>query len=423
VALSRRRLLVGRVADEPEAGHGLDRFLLLYALAWAGASIAYIPFLTILLPVRVIGLAGPEQAISWLAYIAFAGAVAASVGHVGFGYLSDITRNRRLWIWLGLALSSTFMVVVPWVDRLSGLIALIICWQLSLNMMLAPLAAMAGDKVPDSRKGRLGGLMAFAPGLGALSGAVVTIPGVMIADTRLWMVAALVALCMLPLLINGGRDQFGQELCGPKLSADAPDDHGFATAWRSALLRMWLARLTIQIGEAALFAFLYVWFRSIDPTMNDNRTASVFSAILILSAPLALVFGRWADQRARPIQPLFICAIASAIGLICMALAHSGPTAVASYAIFGIASSIFLAHHAAQTLRVLPRADRRGRDLGLFNLTNTLPSLIMPWFALMLVPYFGFSALFVLLAGLSLFTALLLAPLVQRTPGVRLDSR
>jgi hypothetical protein len=34
------------------------RFLLLYALAWAGAAIAYVPFLTILLPVKVEGRAG-----------------------------------------------------------------------------------------------------------------------------------------------------------------------------------------------------------------------------------------------------------------------------------------------------------------------------------------------------------------------------
>jgi predicted MFS family arabinose efflux permease len=88
--------------------------------------------------------------------------------------------------------------------------------------------------------------------------------------------------------------------------------------------------------------------------------------------------------------------------------------AIGAYAIFGIASSIFLAQHSAQTLRVLPRADRRGRDLGLFNLTNTIPSLIMPWFALTLVPYFGFSSLFLVLAALSVITGLLLTPLARR---------
>jgi Major Facilitator Superfamily len=280
--------------------------------------------------------------------------------------------------------------------------------------MLAPLAAMAGDHVPDSRKGLLGGLMAFAPGLGALSGALVTIPGLVSADARLWLVAALVALCVLPVLIARGQAPVSEH-CEPTTPSEALlTANGLDRFWQGALLRMWLARLTVQIGEAALFAFLYVWFRSIDSAMNDNRTASLFSAILILSAPLSLAIGGWADRRAQPILPLVICATLSALGLIGMAVAQNTQTAIGGYAVFGIASSIFLAQHSAQTLRVLPRSDRRGRDLGFFNLTNTMPSLIMPWFALTLIPYFGFSGLFLLLAALSVLTGLLLAPIAKR---------
>ncbi len=410
--LWRRFLPADRVSELYKAERRTNRFLVLYALAWAGASISYIPFLTILLPVRVTGLVGDDQAVSWLAYIAFAGAIAASAGHIGFGYLSDITRNRHLWIWGGMVLSNALLTAIPWVNDLASLIALIVCWQLSLNMMLAPLAALAGDRVPDARKGLLGGLMAFAPGFGALSGALVTIPGLAIPDARLWIVAALVALCVAPVLIMGGEEPLPKGIKEPKPTNDSS---GLGRKWRGALLRMWLARLTVQIGEAALFAYLYLWFRSIDPAMSENRTASVFSAILILSAPLAVVLGSWADRRDRPILPLVICATISAIGLICMALAQSALTAIGSYTIFGIASSIFLAQHAAQTLRLLPRADRRGRDLGLFNLTNTMPSLIMPWLALTLVPYFGFPSLFGLLAALSVVTSLLLFPLIRRT--------
>jgi hypothetical protein len=98
-----------------------------------------------------------------------------------------------------------------------------------------------------------------------------------------------------------------------------------------------------------------------------------------------------------------------------MALAHNAQMGLYSYALFGTASTIFLAQHSAQTLRVLTRPDRRGRDLGLFNLTNTMPSLIMPWFALTLVPYFGFSGLFALLALLSFVTGVLLAPLARQS--------
>ena len=84
-----------------------------------------------------------------------------------------------------------------------------------------------------------------------------------------------------------------------------------------------------------------------------------------------------------------------------------------AYAAFGLASAVFLSLHSSQTLRILPRPQRRGRDLGLFNLTNTVPSLIMPWLAIGLVPLFGFQALFLILAVLALGAAALLATVAR----------
>ena len=388
------------------------QFLMLFALAWAGASIAYVPFLTLLLPVRISTLAGPELGVTWTAYIAFWGAVAASAGHIGFGYLSDITNNRRIWIWAGLIASCGLLAAISLATDLAGLIALIILWQLSLNMMLAALAAWAGDCVPNSRKGLLGGLMAFAPAIGAITGTAVTIPGLALPDTRLLIISATVAVFILPILIFGRSRLSPVEPTESSLRDMSTPMHQ-ATRWGSAVQRMWLSRLALQIAEAALFAYLYFWFQSIDPAMNDNRTASVFSMILIISAPLALITGRWSDRRGRPLSPLVVSAAVSAFGLLCMGLAPNLLFAICAYAVFGFASSVFLAIHSAQTLRVLPRPDRRGRDLGIFNLTNTLPSIIMPWIVLTLVPHFGFSSLFFLLAMLALGSGLILRPLTR----------
>ncbi len=233
-----------------------------------------------------------------------------------------------------------------------------------------------------------------------------TIPGLALPDARLALVAGIVACCVVPVLLV----RLPPRVPDPPAEAEA----GPRRLWQGAMPRMWLARLAVQIAEAALFAYLFVWLRSIDPALSDNQTARVFSAVLILSAPLALLGGRWADRQERPLLPLVICAGISACGLAGMALSGTLQTAIAAYALFGIASSVFLALHSAQTLRVLPRSDRRGRDLRLFNLTNTLPSLIMPWLTLALVPWFGFAGLFVVFAALALGAGLLLLPLARR---------
>lgn len=380
------------------------RFLLLYALAWAGASIAYVPFLTVLLPVRVEAMAG-SAGIGWLAWLSFVGALAASAGHLLFGWLSDVTGTRRPWIAAGLLLSCLLLASVATATSLSMLLALIIAWQLALNMMMAPLAALAGDVVPDSQKGLLGGLLAFAPGLGALSGSLVTWPGLASGDARLLLVAGLVLACVGPLLL----------LRLPAVAVPAPTDVPVAPPDEAVatVRRMWLARLAVQIAEATLFAYLYFWFVTVDARMTDNRVASLFAAVLVASAPLALFAGRWADRRGRPFVPLVLAALGASAGLALMATAGGLGPAIAGFALFALTSASFLALHSAQTLRVLVRADRRGRDIGLFNLTNTIPSLIMPWLTLGMVPRFGFSGLFVALALLCLLGALILGGLAR----------
>ncbi len=387
------------------------RFLLLYALASAGGAVAYVPFLTVLLPVRISQMGGAEPAVGTLAYITLAGALAASLGNILFGWLSDLSRDRRRWILCGLALSCMLLVAMPLAQGFAALAGMLVLWQLALNMMLAPLAGWAGDCIPDEQKGTLGGLLAFAPALGAASGAVVTIPGLAGPDQRLWIVAAMVTAMVLPVLLAG------RPVPMPGLLSDAPSSVAAPAAThfrsRSAVVRMWLARLLVQIAEAALFAYLLFWFVSIDETIRDADTARIFAIVLALAVPLAIGVGRWSDARDRPILPLVTCAVVTAAGLATMALAQSLGVASAGYVTFGLAASVFLSLHTAQTLRVLRRASRRGRDLGVFNLTNTVPSLIMPWLVLKLVPVFGFGGLFWLLAALAAFAALLLVSLAR----------
>ena len=392
------------MAEAPAAPRQSIRFLLLYAFAAAGGAIAYVPFLTIWLPSRMTELAGSAD-VQTLGYVTFFGAIAASIGGIGFGWLSDLTGNRRGWILTGLVSTIALLLMVPLAHDIWTLIGIIFAWQLTLNMMLGPLAAWAGDCVPDEQKGLLGGLLAFSPALGAWSGALVTWPGLVSTEARLTVIALLIATAVLPVLLFGRPRPFpGLTAPPPKRAFGEPAPRPTGPA-----VRMWLARLLVQIAEAALFAYLYFWFRSIDPDMHDNEKARLFGMALTLAIPIALASGRWADRTDRPFLPLVAAAAVSSMGMVGMALATGLDVAKASYLVFGIASTVFLSLHSSQTLRILPRADRRGRDLGIFNLTNTVPSLIMPWLTISLVPGFGFDALFLLLAGLSAIAVLLLA--------------
>ncbi|NNK46353.1 MAG: MFS transporter, partial [Altererythrobacter sp.] len=219
-------------------------FLVALALAAAGGAVAYVPFLTVLLPLKVNELAASEN-IEALSYITFAGAIFASLANIGFGWVSDRWGGRRSWIALGLVLSCLLLIVMGEARSVGGLIVLVIAWQLALNMMLAPLTAWAGDCVPDTQKGLLGGLFALAPALGALAGTLVTLPGLAVGAERLWLVSGLVALLVAPALVLGSGRQM-EKLMRP-VRGPVPGELGSFKS-RPAIVRMWSARLLVQIA-------------------------------------------------------------------------------------------------------------------------------------------------------------------------------
>jgi hypothetical protein len=276
-------------------------------------------------------------------------------------------------------------------------------------MMLAPLAAWAVDTVPDRQKGLLGGLLAFAPATGALAGVAVTMPGLAGADARVALVAAMVAASVLPALLLGRPVAISPRA---RIDTDVSVSKGLQ---RRTLVSLWLARTAVQTAEGTLFAVMLFYFRAGFPGFGDADVARIFSVVLIVAAPIALAAGRWVDRHDRKVAPLIISAALAALGLATMASAGSLAPTIAGYVLFGLAATVFLALHSSQTMRVLPNDARRARDLGIFNLANTLPSLWVPSLALMIVPQFGYAPLIWLLSGLTLSASLLLAGFA-RTP-------
>lgn len=252
--------------------------------------------------------------------------------------------------------------------------------------------------------------MALSPALGALSGVIVTIPRLAGPDPRLWLVAVMVAACVIPALILFRTDP---QSTADAVARDRPRVH-FAIA-------MWIARLLVQIAEAALFAYLLLYFRSLDPLVEDSRVARLFGAVITAAVPAAILAGRLADRSSRPALPMAICAFGSGLGLVGLMFATNIQQATLAYVWFGIATTVFLSLHSGQTLLVLPSPQHRGRDLGLFNLTNTIPSLIMPWLTVVLVPTRGFPALFAVLSILAFSSAVMLFR-IQRLFGERLGA-
>lgn len=349
-------------------------YLLLYALASAGGVIAYLPLLLLLLPMRIDAVVGDAR-IGLFASTAIIGAVAASASNIAFGWLSDgsVARGggRRGWIWLGLAMLVGAYTFVAMARTPLAIVGAIVAVQVAVNALLAPLLAIMADEIPDAQKGIASGLLALgAPVASAFSAALM---GIALLDegARFAVIPVAVALCVIPLLFT--RAGFAEE---------APVMRRAERLARRDLLIAWGARLLVQIAGAVLSLYLLYYFQSVAPDVPSitaaRRIGQLMTIVYILSLPAAVLLGRLSDRTRRRKPILLGSAILAAAGLATMALARDWPTGAVGYGLYAIGSAVFLALHAGFAMLLLPNARHRGRDLGLLNLTNTLPSLIGP---------------------------------------------
>ena len=348
-------------------------FLLRNALANAGGVIAFLPLLSLLLPIKVEAIAGDDR-ISVLTAAVIAGAFAASGSNILFGWLSDIAVargiGRRPVMGLGLGLVLLAYLGVALAASPLQIVLAVAFFEFSVNALLAPMFAIMADEIPDSHKRTAGGLLAVGYSLAAtLSTLLIVYP--LLEGTRLIIIVLGAGLCVAPLLVSRARP-----------IADAEPTAAPPQVLRLDLVIAWSARLLVQIAGAIMAVYLLYYFESISPETPPGAMAGMVAPVLLLANLLPLVvavpLGRWSDRIGRGKPVLLASAGVAALGLVGMAFAQSWTQGAVAFAIHSAGWSVFLALHAGFAMQLLPDPRRRGRDLGLLNLTNTLPKLLGP---------------------------------------------
>jgi MFS family permease len=359
--------------------HRSAAFMLAYALANTGGVLAYLPFLTLLLPLKVEALVGDTR-VAVLSIILIGGAVAASIGNILVGMVIDRSYarggGRRGWIVLGAVVLGAGYALVLAAHTPLMLFVAVVMFQLALNVMLSPIGAVMVDEVPDGQKGLAGGLLAFAQPM-AMMAAVALVSLYEWGEGAAYLAVSLgVVVLVLPLLLAGARPVV-------MLEGEAQ-----ATMSRGDLVWVGVSRLMLMTANSILAGVLVYYFESLSWAVTAGTVARRVGVVSMLAnaaaVPVAVLIGALpADGRRRK---LFVMAAAlmagGALGL--MLMTRSWQLAALGYGLFVCALQVYASQHSAIVAQALRRPDHRARDLGLQNLANTIPAVIGPMIILLL---------------------------------------
>ena len=370
-------------------------FVPLYTLAYCGLFVAFMPFVSILLQVKVAAI-DPVNRVALLGWTVLGGAVVASVANIAAGWLSDLhwrrSHSRRLPIAVGLVLLALAFVAIHRAGDRTALLVAIALWQVALNLMFAPMVAVMADEVPDAAKGRVSGLLGISHPIGMLSAAAVTAPLFPTEGTRFAANVALAAVMIVPFLVLGRERGAGNQT--------RPAETATIAVVRGDLVRAWVARLAMQVAGNGLTAYAFFhfadrWRGTGDPAGPVAQAMAVVTAVVVVAT---IVAGRWSDRLGGRKPFLGGATLLVIAGLVGMAVSPGFAGAVIGYGVAQTGLSVFLALHSALAMQMLPSPETRGRDLAVLNLTNTLPACVPPLLAALVPAGAGLGAVFVALA-------------------------
>lgn len=404
-----------------------------FALASFGLFFAILTPILGGLSVKLQSLVGLEQAPLQLGIVTGVGSLFALISQPIAGRLSDATVSRwgmrRPWIIAGVIGAFLSLLVV---GIAPNIVILLIGWcgaQLFSNFAQAAEAATLADQVPEHRRGFVSGLVGAATPIAILLGAITLnfLPNDFLraaVPATVGLVLGLVFAFVLKDKVRTARrdEKFTvmRLLLTFVFNPKKHPDLGWA----------WLTKAMIMFGYGSVAAYLTLFLASdygmsIAEQLSFNLSATLVSVVFLVL--FSVVGGKLSDKVARRRAFVALGGILCGSGVILLAFSSAfgagGLTVIlVAEAFIGAGAGLFFAVDQALCVDVLPDPDNTAKDLGVLNIANTLPAMVAPLIAGVIVIPLGqalFGAgytLWFLLAGA---VAIVGGALVFRIRGVR----
>jgi len=311
------------------------------------------------------------------------GAIASLVANPVVGALSDRTthpRGRRHPWTLGCALTAALGIAVVaaspavWVMAVGWFIA-----ELGLGGMLATLTAALPDRVPTNQRGWLGALIGISQMLGTVLGALI----VTVIITRMsagYAACAVIVVAFAALFAFRTPDEPLPAVFKPRLPVgDAlrrlwvsprryPD---FGWGW----LTHFLVNLGNDLGTLYLLYFLARGAHYHDPQTGLLILMALYAVALLVAGA---VCGAQSDKSGRRKPFIIGSALVMATAAVLLAASPTWHFALVAAPLLGAGYGTYWAAAPALLTQVLPAATDRAKDLGIINIAYSLPLVVAP---------------------------------------------
>lgn len=359
---------------------GLRKLLVTLPLAILSFSVFWGAVQFVLIPIQVQTI-DPTGQNSSLALIVGIGAIASMIGAPIAGTLTDRTRTRlggrAPWMIVGALATLALAVVMGFSSSIAMLVVLMVAIQFTTALILTPVSAYVPDRVPAAKRG----LFSAAYGAGQLIGSVI---GQTVGATFAGLVpvgyivagSVLAALVLLFALTNI-RSNVGQ----PRTVVSARSV--LSTFWVNPIAHpnfawAFFGRFLLFTGYFPLSTFLLYLLQDYIGLGRDAVSIVPTLGLATLVGTLTgSVLGGLFAQRLKRTKPIIF--VASALIVVGLAVPLIWPTVTAMmvYSLLsGLGIGTYIAVDFILITLVLPSADDAGKDLGIINITTTLPQTI-----------------------------------------------
>jgi len=374
------------VADELAGPAEADgRYIWLLTLAQFGVFIAFITPLAISLAIRLDKLAPGQD--HYLGYITGVGACVPLLTGAVLGQLSDRTRTRlgrrRPFMIAGVLVGVVSLVVMALAPNV---LVLALGWmlaQLGWGQALGSLQISAAERLSESQRGKVSGLVGFATQIAPVLG--VAIAGVLSGTSLLLFLvpgAVGVVLVALFVVLIPEPDSRGLVLGSPPTLGDLLRNQIFDPRQHRDYAWNWLGRFLFYAGLAFYSTFTAFLFADrLGKTVDDVAvTISIVALFGIVATTAGALGGGFLSDRLRRRRAFVLgSGLLFGTGSTIVALAPGLALLVPGALVASLGIGAFSAVDQALLLDVLPeRETSAGRFMGITGLATSIPQALAP---------------------------------------------